>query len=189
MFLPGFQPSEPAVSEDGAGGDEWYTPKWLLDWLPPVQLDPCHSASSLVQAAQTFDIRRGDDGLTASWAVEGTRVVWVNPPFSATSDWLYKCRTEAEKSPICVIALVPAVPGELHWHNHVWPHAYLVGFLRGRLVFVNPNGRQEQKGRGHALVVYCRDHTLAYSVLTHIGRMAANHPQEPVWVNVPWVSP
>ncbi len=187
-FLPGFQPPD-MVAEDGAAGDEWYTPKWMLDWMPPIQLDPCHSKASLVQAEQTYDVRNGDDGLTASWNVGGTRVVWCNPPFSCTSDWLYKCRVESAANRICIVTLVPAVPGELSWHEHVWPHAYLVGFIRGRVVFVNPQGRTEQKGRGHALIIYCADHALAHTVASHITRMSTNHPQAPVWVYQPWVSP
>jgi hypothetical protein len=185
MFLPGMEPDLPPVAEDGADGDEWYTPQFILDWLYPIALDPCHSHASLVRAAATIDLRKGEDGLLLPWghklAEVGHGVVFANPPFSNTSAWLRRCYLQSEATGRVVVALVPAYPSDGPWCANVWPVAAFVGFIQGRLDFVNPDGRWAQKGRGHALVVY-GDAQEAAAVVVSIARRASNHPQAPVWV-------
>lgn len=176
-WLPGM---ETGATSD-AGGDDWYTPPWLLAWLPPIALDPCYAEGSAVQAAATLDLRRGDDGLTQAWQPVGNGIVWANVPFSNCSEWLAKCRQEARRLPNVVVALVPAFAGDGPWHANVWGEAQVVGFIAGRVGFFDPAGRTETKGRGHALILYglgapCRQ------VAQHIADAAVTHPRAPFWV-------
>jgi hypothetical protein len=176
-FLPGFETG--CASE--ANGDDWYTPLWLLAWLPPIALDPCHAAGCAVQAAATLDLRRGDDGLAQAWQPAGNGIVYANPPFSNCGQWLVKCRQEARRLPNVVVALVPAFAGDGPWHAHVWGEAQLVGFVAGRVGFFDGSGKTETKGRGHALILYglgapCRE------VARHIAEAASTHPRAPFWV-------
>lgn len=185
MFLPGMEPDLPPVAEDGAAGDEWYTPQFILDWLPPIALDPCWSHSSLVKAEATIDLRRGEDGLTLAWSRKlvgcGSGIVFANPPFSNTAAWLRRCDEQATRTGRVVVALVPSYPSDGPWVRHVWGRAAYVGFVQGRLEFVNPAGRVEQKGRGHSLIVYGRP-AMAAEVILHVQGRASQHPQAPVWV-------
>ena len=93
-FLPGFELAATGTDIDPSG-DDFYTPGWLLEIVGEIGLDPCHAAGSLVQAAQTFDIRRGEDGLEREWSGDG--IVFVNPPFSNTCAWLAKAARQAER--------------------------------------------------------------------------------------------
>lgn len=179
MMLPGLAPE---LLADGAAGVEWYTPKWLLDWLPPIALDPCWSAASLVRAAAVIDLRRGEDGLTTPWEPIGAGVVFCNPPFDNTCSWLRRCRQESARTGRVVVALVPAYPGDGPWHSEVWPHAALVGWIAGRMQFRDPQGRTEQKGRGHALILYGPTGGAVEDVAYVIKARSLHHPQAPVWV-------
>jgi hypothetical protein len=186
-YLPGLAPVLPVV--DDADGDCWFTPRWLLAWLGPVALDPCWCEASAVQAAVTLDLRRGDDGLSSDWSsiLQGSGdpagIVFVNPPFSACGAWLAKCAAEARATGRVVVALVPALPGDGPWHASVWPSARWVGFLAGRIEFVGVSGKAEQRGRGHALVVFGPS-SAAERFVAAVQSNAAGHVKAPVWVTV-----
>ena len=186
MFLPGMAPKLPPVPADGAAGNEWYTPQWFLDWLGKIALDPCYSHASHVHAACTIDLRRGEDGLTYEWdgvlrrAGNPPGIVFVNPPFDNTGQWLYKCRIEASRCGRVVVALVPALPGDGPWHSDVWDYAPVVGYVARRMDFVNPDGRVEQKGRGHAIILYGPEAEVRRTY-KEIAQRARHHDQAPVW--------
>lgn len=182
-LLPGLEPDIPAVAADGAAGDEWYTPRFIVDWMGPIALDPCWSARSFVRAGAVLDLRRGDDGLADAWRPVGPGIVFVNPPFSNTSGWLRACRFWARVLDRVIVVLVPAFPGDNPWQVDVWPEAdgaRLVAHIAGRVDFVNPDGRVEQKGRGHSLLLYGPERA-CIEVAAGIARRALNHPQAPVW--------
>lgn len=187
MFLPGMEPGLPPVKEDGAAGDEWYSRQFILDWMGPIALDPCWSHCSLVKAAATIDLRKGEDGLTYEWddklraAGNPPGIVFVNPPFSNAGAWLRRCWLQAQATGRIVVALVPAYPSDGPWCVNVWPGDPFVGFIQGRLDFMNPDGRWAEKGRGHALVVFGETQA-ALAMVAEIARRAAQHPQAPVWV-------
>lgn len=176
-YLPGMEPNG---APSDADSDSWYTPPWLLAWLPPIALDPCYAEGSAVKAAATLDLRRGDDGLTQAWEPVGNGIVWVNPPFSNCGEWLAKCRQESKRLGNVVVALVPALAGDGPWHANVWGEAQLVGFLAGRVGFFDGSGRTETKGRGHALILYGRGEPCR-EVARHIALAAATHPRAPFW--------
>lgn len=170
------------VAEVAQTGDDWYTPAWLLAWLGPIDLDPCYSAASAVQARYVIDVRQGGNGLTDPWPGDG--LVFANPPFSNTSAWLGRCRREGKSR--VVVVLVPAMAADGPWHEHVWGRAAWVGLLRGRVAFADPQGRSEVKGRGHALVIY-GPRFKANEVKDRIAAAALRHPQRPYWVPGNWI--
>ena len=126
------------IAVPDAASNEWYTPRWVLDLLPSVALDPCYCAQSNVAALKAIDVRLGEDGLAADW---GPRidprgmVVFCNPPYSNCSAWVEKCATEAELLSVPVVALVPAYSGDAYWHRAVWRRARFVGYFSSRLKF------------------------------------------------------
>ncbi len=176
LFPPADIPTE-------ASGDDWYTPPWLLAWLPPIALDPCACHLAAVQAAERIDVREGRNGLAEPWDVAAPGIVYSCPPFSDTAAWLAKCRQEGRRR--VVVALVPATPGDGPWHNHVWGRAAWVGFMRGRVAFSAPDGRSEVKGRGHALLIY-GPRAQANATKDYICAAAVRHPQRPWWVPGNW---
>ena len=175
--LPGFERGR----GDGADSDAWFTPPAILAWMPPIDLDPCHAEESAVVAAHTLDLRRGDDGLTDPWPGDG--VVWLNHPFSNGSAWLKRARQEGRRR--VVVVLTPAVPGDGPWDAHVWGKAAWVGFIAGRITFFDAAGKNETKGRGHALVIY-GPRAAANAARDHIMAAALRHPQAPWWVPGNW---
>ena len=130
----------PLVVPD-ASSNEWYTPRWVLDLLPSIALDPCWCVQSNVSARNVLDCRDGVDGLLSDWTIAAGRapvdgsVVFCNPPYSACSVWVEKCAAEAERLPVPVVALVPAYSGDAYWHRAVWRRAAFVGYFVGRLKF------------------------------------------------------
>lgn len=152
-----------------AAGDEFYTPPEVLERLPPIALDPCWSPASLVKAAKTYNIRRGQDGLVLDWKIDpADGIVFANPPFSATADWLHCAVIESNRWQVVVAMLVPAYAGDGPWGALVWPHASMVGFTKKRMQFIRPDGKRETKGRGHALILFGPDDACA-AVAVHIG--------------------
>ena len=182
QFLPGLEP-EPAADRPDAASDEWYTPKWLLAWLPAIWFDPCWCASSNVDTLSGLDVRNGSDGLAEDWASLFDRpgIVWVNPPYSDCAAWVARCAEQARLLDRVVVALIPAKPGEVYWHTHIWGQA-AVGFLRGRVAFDTIAGPGTESGLvGSALIVWGADEK-ADQVVLHIARAARGHRQAPVWV-------
>lgn len=59
----------------------WCTPKWITDALGEFTLDPCSNDRSTVQARETYQLGRGQDGLELAAAVPACWRVFVNPPY------------------------------------------------------------------------------------------------------------
>ena len=86
------------------------TPAPIIDrvvkWLGPIDLDPCSNEWSLVGAAHTYSIDRGEDGLSLPWFGR----VWENPPYGRGHliQWA-KCAAVWAMSPgIEILSLVPS---------------------------------------------------------------------------------
>lgn len=165
--------------------DELYTPADILDWFPPVDLDPFWSKHSAVRPK--YYLTPAEDGFVRPWTLpptDHTPFVWVNPPYSRQADGLRKCVTESVAGDKVVVALVQGKPGEKYWHEAVWPVAAEVGFLRGRVVHGREPGLASTAGKfGSALVVYGPPF-LAALVVQQARRAARGHRHEPVWVRL-----
>ncbi len=80
----------------GAGGDEeedidrdtWCTPKWITAAIGTVDLDPCANERSHVQAARTFCLDIGQDGLALALGVDPETKTFINPPYSNVMPWV-----------------------------------------------------------------------------------------------------
>ncbi len=186
-FLPGLD--LPAIlPQPTAEDDDWYTPRWLLGWLPPVGLDPCAAARAHVAAERRFDLRAGQDGLALPWEMAGgeadrSLIVFCNPPYSDCARWVERCRSQAEAQVRPVVALIPAKPGEVYWFDHVWGQAKAVGFLRGRVRFDTVNGPAKDAATfGSALVVWGPP-ALAALAVGGLRCRAEGDTRRPVWLD------
>ena len=88
--------------------DERYTPEWILDLavdvMGAIDLDPCADPQKRVPAARHFT--KEDDGLSQAWSGR----VFLNPPFSRTSDWLkHLCVYAATGAIKEAVVLVPVM--------------------------------------------------------------------------------
>lgn len=161
-----------------AGSDEWYTPGWMLAWLPPLDLDPCWTAASSVRAATTYDLRRGQDGLALPW--QG--LVWCNPPYSECRRWVAHAYRAGRGGTATVVLLIPSSVGDTFWHEMIWGQAAVVGFLRGRVPFDTAAGPGKATGLGGSALVIFGPERLG--VHAEIAARSANHRRRPAWVQV-----
>lgn len=162
--------------------DEWYSPKWLVQSLPPVWLDPCHDPRSNVRPAHALTI--ADDGLATPWAsVEPSlckvAICFANPPYSNGAAWVAKCRRESWVLPLPVVALVKAWVGEPYWAANVWGRARWVMLLFGRIRFDTPEGpATDSASFNSALICWSQDEAKAMCALATIrqGLRAVGKP-------------
>lgn len=110
--------------------DDWLTPPEIVTALGPFDLDPCASEVR-PWATATQHYTRADDGLAQPWH----GLIWMNPPYSNIGGWLERLAEHGSG-----IALVFARTETAAFHRHVWPHASLLMFLRGRLRFHRVDG-------------------------------------------------
>ncbi|MCA1833022.1 MAG: DNA N-6-adenine-methyltransferase [Mycobacteriales bacterium] len=68
--------------------DTWCTPPWLTEPLGRFDLDPCSNERSQVQAATTFVLDLGIDGLARGEDVNPGWRVFINPPYSDVPPWI-----------------------------------------------------------------------------------------------------
>jgi hypothetical protein len=139
-YLPGLEPAVPPSLPDG-DGDEWYTPRKVLDAVAAlaadgIDLDPCYAPRSLVDARHVIDARSGGDGLRDSWPGDG--LVWCNPPYSDVEPWLRRCCNASVSRD--VVLLIPMRPETKAWQQWVWGSGAVVVIHTGRLSFVATDG-------------------------------------------------
>lgn len=122
-------------AKTGTGSDSWGTPQWLYDFLDksfgPFDLDPCADDKN-AKCARYFT--EADDGLKQTW----TGKAFVNMPYSDLEAWLKKAYDSVyvDKTLDRCVLLMPARTETKAWCKYA-VHG-LVFFLKGRLVFVQP---------------------------------------------------
>lgn len=148
--------------------DSWCTPAWLTAVLPPVDLDPCSNARSTVQAARTYDLARGEDGLALPWVGS----VFVNPPYGNPLPWAI--RAAQHDGPIGV--LVNADPSTRWWARLTDGLDTALLFTR-RIQFAPPpgvaastNSKPQALVMNAAFLALCSDALLAFGARWHSRR-------------------
>ena len=129
-----------------ASNDEYGTPQALFDHYDRIYhftLDVC--STPLLAKCQKF-FTRELDGLKQEWI----GVCWMNPPYSALSDWVRKAY-EAAKNGAVVVALLPVFTDAVWFHDYA-PHA-TIELLKGRLQFLN-QGTDGYSPFGHGIFVF-----------------------------------
>ncbi len=143
----------------GTGENEWYTPAEYLDAaravLGDIDLDPATSplANETVGAARIFTAE--DNGLDQPWAGK----VWLNPPYSqpAISQFSEKLASEWEAGNIeSAIALTHNYT-DTGWFHRMASACNAICFTRGRIGFVNPEGKKAAPTQGQAFFYFGND--------------------------------
>ena len=123
------------------GGDDRFTPP---DWLNSVEenfgrisIDPAWHPASFVRAERVLTL--ADDGLSSRWL---GRLAFVNPPYSANSEWIHRCADAWAKGEVgTVVALLPARTETAAFHDRIIGAADVV-LLRGKPRFYNALGKR-----------------------------------------------
>jgi phage N-6-adenine-methyltransferase len=88
------------------------------------------------------------DGLKQRWR----GVCWLNPPFgNQIGKWIQKAY-EASLRGAIVVCLVPTRTETIWWHNYCLKGE--IRFLRGRINFIDKQGRTGRPRFGSALVIF-----------------------------------
>lgn len=145
--------------------DEWLTPPEIIKALGKFDLDPsAPRVRPWPMAREHYTVE--DSGLLKPWRGR----VWLNPPYGLViGKWM--ARMAEHKNGV---ALIFARTESEYWHEHVWPNADALLFLRGRLKFYNVNGTQpENTGPAPSvLVAYGRANVEALKTCGLAGALA-----------------
>lgn len=130
-----------------ADTDVWLTPPYILKALGEFDLDPCAPVERPWRIARQH-YTKADRGLSMPWHGR----VWLNPPYgSEAAHWLKRLAEHGDG-----IALIFARTETAYFFDHVWGAADALRFLRGRVKFHYPDGRQcpTNAGAPSVLVAY-----------------------------------
>jgi DNA N-6-adenine-methyltransferase (Dam) len=146
----------------------WLTPAAILAALGRFALDPCAAPSPRSWATADIHVELPTDGLAVDWVGR----VWLNPPYGREmGPWLEKLANHGNG-----VACIFARTETDDWHEHVWPKASGILFIRGRINFYFPDGSRAKKNAGapSVLVAYGASNVeaLAQSGITgHLSRL------------------
>lgn len=136
-----------SADPQGFNRETWLTPPGILSALGAFDLDPCAAPSPRPWPTAIRHVELPEDGLQAEWIGR----VWCNPPYGAeAARWLDKLATHGDG-----IALVFARTETAMFHDHVWPRAHGLLFLRGRIAFCDRAGKPASSaGAPSVLIAY-----------------------------------
>ncbi len=129
--------SDNAHVSDNVDGDEWDTPRWLLDALGlTYDLDVCAPADPALSAVTAHHhYTAADDGLAQPWA--GT--VWCNPPYSQPGPWAQRSIEHADG------LLLTHIPMNAEWCADVWQHCDAIRLFQA-IEFARPDTTTQRPG-------------------------------------------
>ena len=144
--------------------DDWITPKWLIDMLGPFDLDPCACDPQPWPCAIK---QYTENGLLRPWH----GLVWLNPPYGRVlGAWLNRLALHGNG-----IALVFARTDTRAFHDHVWPYAASLLFIKGRLTFCKSTGEPAPLGHNSGgpsvLIAYGQEGTKRLSEHRNLGAL------------------
>lgn len=121
----------------------WLTPKYIIDALEgPFDLDPCASDYIPFKIANnTFNKEK--NGLIQDWS--NYKDVFINPPYDYIN--LREFTKKAIKHKNCIMLIFVRTDTEL-FQKLIFPNAYSVLFLAGRIKFLNKEGIEGKNAAG-----------------------------------------
>lgn len=143
----------------GTGENEWYTPVEYLDAarsvLGEIDLDPASSpvANKTVGAARIYTI--DDTGLTKEWSGR----IWLNPPYSqpAIAQFSEKLAQEWESGRVQAAIALTHNYTDTGWFHRLASTCQAICFTRGRIGFVNQEGKKAAPTQGQAFFYFGSD--------------------------------
>ena len=147
----GYVGSKPGKAPDGAPDvdkNAWFTPAPVLDLarqvLGPIDFDPFSSvaANKTVKAGRFYT--EADDALTRkTWTKAPHENIWMNPPYGAglinKAASRFCLEWDAGNFNEGIVLVNNAT--DTSWANELWERAAAVAFTRGRIGFVDLEGK------------------------------------------------
>lgn len=156
----GVKPSEAVKNHNhraqGTGENEWYTPGQYLntarDFMGGFDIDPASSelANKTVKANKFFDIEA--NGLNQKWLGK----IWMNPPYSQPDIRLFieKLVDEFNNGNVTEAIALTHNYTDTAWFHTAINTASAVCFTRGRIGFINPEGKKAAPTQGQAFIYF-----------------------------------
>jgi phage N-6-adenine-methyltransferase len=153
------------------GDNEWYTPAVYIDLarevLGGIDLDPASSelANATVQASTFYNAE--DDGLTERWAGR----VWINPPYAQPliEQFVNKLTEEFKERNVSAAILLTNNYTDTAWFRTAYSVAGAICFTRGRVKFVDPDGKIAAPTQGQAFFYFGPNPAAFNRVFREIG--------------------
>ena len=144
--------TQPPKGTLGTGDNEWYTPTEYLDAarivLKTIDLDPASSeqANRTVQATRFYS--QQENGLLHPWF--GT--VWLNPPYAQPliGQFIEKLLEELTAKRTTAALVLTHNYTDTAWFHRAASHANALCFTRGRIAFLDPDGKPAAPTQGQA---------------------------------------
>lgn len=126
----------------------WVTPPEIVISLGGFDLDPCEATPQpFKHARKGYQIH--EDGLSKKWVGR----VWMNPPYGrGIHAWCKKFIEHGDG-----IALVPSSGLDTKWAQYMLLNADAVLFLKGRILFYYPTGKQSTGKFISNMLIACGD--------------------------------
>ena len=131
-----------------SGEKTWLTPPHIIEKLGPFDLDPCCPDEMPWPTASDM-VTKDRDGLSVDWS--GKRV-WLNPPYGRES---YPFLRRMARHSGGGIAFLFARTDTKAWQKYIFPAAYGILFISGRVNFYQKDGSIGKRSPApSALVAY-----------------------------------
>lgn len=125
--------------------DEWLTPPELIKSLGEFDLDPCSPVNRPWDTAKNH-FTELDNGLLQDWK---NYRVWLNPPYGRALDaWLNRMAMHSNG-----IALIFARTETKAFHDFIFPYAYSIMFIQGRIQFYDVFGNKGANANAPSILV------------------------------------
>ena len=163
------------------GNVEWYTPEKYIrpvrKVLGTIELDPasCEAANLLIKADRYYSLH--DNGLVQAW---NAKTLFLNPPYGRTGHrsnqeiWSCKLIAEYEAGNVEQALLLVNANTETTWFQRLF--AYPICFVKQRINFYGPSGKDNGATHGSAFVYFGSDVARFSEVFGEFGRVVPAIP-------------
>lgn len=146
----------PAHVTHARGENEWYTPPEYIEAaravMGDIDCDPASTeiANRIVKAKKFYSIQ--EDGLKQKW---GKRI-WMNPPYAQPliSDFCEAITNRHESGEIKQACIIVNNATETIWFQRILERAAGVCFIRGRVKFLDIDGKPGAPLQGQVIVYF-----------------------------------
>lgn len=147
-----------------SGNNEWYTPADIIEAarqaMGGIDCDPasCELANVTVKASVYYTAEQ--DGLTQQW--NGS--VWMNPPYAQPhcADFCAKLVEEVDSQRVQQACVLVNNATETQWFQMLLSYADAVCFPRGRVRFIDADGKQTGAPLQGQAILYLGDNVSAF---------------------------
>ena len=148
-----------------SGENEWYTPPEYIDAarvvMGDIDTDPASSAAANETVKARTYYTADDDGLAHSWRGR----VWMNPPYSQPLIGLFcnALRWAIESGDVTEAITLTNNATETAWFADLLANAAAVCLIRGRVRFIDKNGKPSGAPLQGQVVTYSGENVAAFT--------------------------